>query len=73
MTMNEGVAIDDVRIYPADALPVTWTHDPVNGMTSAIDPNGRTQFYTYDSYGRLQLVSDTEKNVVKGYKYHYKE
>lgn len=72
MVLNEGGAIDDVRIYPQDALITTWTHDPVYGPTSAIDSNGRTQFYTYDSYGRLQLISDTDQNVVKGYDYHYK-
>jgi YD repeat-containing protein len=73
MVLNEGTAIDDVRIYPEDALITTWTHDPVYGLASGIDSNGRTAFYTYDSYGRLQLVSDTDKNVVKAYNYHYKQ
>ncbi|MBB6611543.1 RHS repeat protein [Pontibacter sp. Tf4] len=64
--------IDELRLYPAGALMSTYTYDPLVGMTSQTDPNGRTTYYEYDGFGRLQAVRDEEGNVLKTYQYHYK-
>ncbi|MDR1154257.1 MAG: RHS repeat protein [Bacteroidales bacterium] len=70
MTLN-GTAIDEVRVYPADALMTTHTYKPLVGMTSETDPSGRTVFYEYDDFGRLKCVKDEEGKIIKEHRYHY--
>ncbi len=72
MTLTEGSAIDDVRIYPSDAQMTTYTYDPLIGMTSATDAAGKVTRYEYDDLGRLKQVKDDENYIVKHYDYNYK-
>ncbi|MFY0651638.1 MAG: RHS repeat protein [Cyclobacteriaceae bacterium] len=64
--------LDDVRLYPSDAQMTSFTHDPLQGLTSQTDPNGRTTYYEYDSQGRLEHVRDDERNLLSKNEYHYK-
>ncbi|MBL7750947.1 MAG: hypothetical protein JNN29_06175 [Chitinophagaceae bacterium] len=66
------VLVDELRLFPADAQMVTYTFDPLYGMTSQTDPNNRTVYYEYDSLQRLVIVRDQFGNVVKTYEYNYK-
>jgi len=68
----EDCYIDEVRQYPVDAIMTTYTYDPLIGMTSQTDANGKTTYYEYDSFGRLKYVKDHENNIVKEYAYHIK-
>lgn len=70
-TLTDGSAFDDVRIYPKDAQVSSFTYHPLYGKTSESDTNGRTTYYEYDAFGRLKLIRDSDKNVVKAYDYHY--
>jgi YD repeat-containing protein len=72
MILNEGSAIDDIRIYPKDARMKTYTHTPGVGMTSVISESGQTQRFEYDGFGRLKLIRDDFGNILKTYQYHYK-
>lgn len=72
MVLTLGSAIDDVRIYPTDARMKSFTYNPQYGMTSAIDQNGQTMIYDYDSYGRLLRIRNDKGTVEKQYTYHYK-
>lgn len=63
--------IDEVRLHSADAQMTTYTYNPLVGMTSSTDSNGRVTRYEYDGIGRLQAVKDEEGNVLKAYEYHY--
>lgn len=63
--------IDEVRLYPSDALMTTYTYDPLIGITSETDPNGISIFYEYDDFGRLRLIRDNDGNIVKTYEYKY--
>lgn len=65
------VWFDDVRLYPADAYMTTYTYDPLVGVKSVTDANGKTLFYEYDGFGRLWLVKDHEGNVLQTYEYNY--
>ncbi|MBX2925105.1 MAG: RHS repeat protein [Chitinophagaceae bacterium] len=73
MTLTEGSAIDEVRVYPADAMMSTYTYKPLVGMTSQTDPSGKTIIYHYDSFGRLQTILDQDGNVLKTYDYQYQQ
>lgn len=63
-------AIDELRIYPANARMRTVTYDPVIGKTSEADENNRITYYEYDDLSRLRFIKDDKMNVVKMYEYN---
>ncbi len=56
----------------AGAQVTTYSHDPIVGIKSATDANGRTMTYEYDKFGRLIRVKDPAGKVVEQYEYKYK-
>jgi YD repeat-containing protein len=68
--------IDEVRVYPVGAMMSTYTYDPFyREQTSVMKPNGQTEYYNYDAFGRLKEVYIMEGNVKKTLRitnYHYK-
>lgn len=67
-----NVWFDDLRIYPSDAQMTTYTYAPLVGMTSQIDPKGKTIYYEYDEFQRLKYVRDGDGNILQSNEYHYK-
>lgn len=63
---------DEVRVYPQGALMTTYTYTPGLGITSVTDPNNQTTYYEYDAMGRLWLVKDFNKKIIKEHKYNYR-
>jgi YD repeat-containing protein len=64
--------VDDVRIFPTDAMMSTYTYYPTMlGLATEIGPNGKTLYYSYDRLGRLRMIKDQDGNVVKTIQYHY--
>ncbi len=63
--------VDDVRIFPSDAAMTSFTIKPLTGITSETLTNGRTNFYFYDVFNRLNYVKDNESNVVRKVCYTY--
>lgn len=66
-----GGNIDEVRLYPAGAQMITYTFDPLVGMTSQCDINNRILYYEYDGLGRLKAVFDEKRNLLKKNDYQY--
>lgn len=65
--------LDELRLYPAEARMRTVTYDPLVGKTAECDENGRITYYEYDGLGRLKLLRDANRNVIKTYEYNYKQ
>ena len=70
--ITEGSHLDEVRVYPANAQLTTYTYDPLYGVTSITDPNNMTGYYEYDAFGRLALIRDNEKKILKTFQYNYR-
>jgi YD repeat-containing protein len=64
--------VDELRVYPVTAQMTTYTYDVAFGISSVTDANNVVTYYVYDALGRLQLVKDQHKNIVKANEYHYK-
>lgn len=51
----------------------SYTYRPLFGISSNIDPSGRTTYYNYDSFGRLEEIKDTQSKTTDTYEYHYRQ
>ncbi|RFS26232.1 hypothetical protein DVR12_00120 [Chitinophaga silvatica] len=71
MTLTDGQAIDEVRVYPIDAQITTYTYTPSGNISSVSDQNGKITFYEYDGMNRLSFVRDQNGNIVKRICYNY--
>ena len=69
-TIQGNTTIDELRLYPRAALMTTYTYDPLIGLTGQCDPNNHITYYQYDALGRLLLVRDEDKNIIKQYAYN---
>lgn len=63
--------IDELRLFPSRAQMTTYTYNPLVGMISQADPDNRFTFYEYDQFGRLTLIRDQDKNIIKKICYNY--
>jgi hypothetical protein len=66
-----GANIDELRLFPQDALMTTFTYIPEVGMTSQCTPANQFSFFQYDGFSRLINVLDMGGNIVKNFKYNY--
>lgn len=66
--------IDDIRICPQSSNMTSFVYDQVTSKLLAItDANGLTTRYEYDDAGRLVIVRDHKRHIVKRHEYHYQE
>lgn len=63
--------IDDIRIFPSDAMMTTYTFSPLLGKTGEIDPAGRTLTYEFDGLGRQNIVRDNDRNILSKTCYNF--
>jgi YD repeat-containing protein len=65
--------IDELRLYPTEAQMNTVTYDPLIGVTNECDLNNKITYYEYDPFGRLKLIRDHDRNILKTIQYKYQE
>ncbi|MNK33903.1 hypothetical protein D3C87_524000 [compost metagenome] len=64
--------VDNISISPLEAQMTTYTYKPLVGITTKTDSRGLTEYYEYDSLGRLSLIKDFNGHILKDFLYHYK-
>ncbi len=57
---------------PSSAMMTFYTYDPLIGVTSVTDARGKTVYYQYDSFNRLEIVKDHDGNILSKNQYNYK-
>lgn len=57
--------IDELRLYPKNAQMETATYEPLVGVTSRCGINNTIMYYEYDMLGRIKLIRDQYKNILK--------
>lgn len=65
------VTIDELRLFPKGALMTTYAYEPLVGITHQCNANNKVANYIYDPFGRLLLIRDQDKNILKKYCYNY--
>jgi YD repeat-containing protein len=73
VSLSGSVMLDEVRLHPAEAEMTSFCYEPLVGMTSSSDANGRITYYKYDLLSRLQAIRDQQGNVLKFFQYHYSQ
>ncbi|PIF44472.1 hypothetical protein CLU96_1447 [Chryseobacterium sp. 52] len=65
-------ALESFRNNPAlvNYQIITYTHNPLIGVTSITPPSGAREVYKYDTANRLETVGDVNNNIIKEYKYN---
>lgn len=71
VTLTGIATIDELRLYPSDAQMVTYTHEPLVGITTQSDASGKITYYEYDGAKRLLDIRDQNKNILKAFCYNY--
>lgn len=57
--------VDELRLYPKGSFMTTYTYQPLFGISSVCDENNNISYYHYDRLGRLTLVRDRYRNILK--------
>lgn len=71
-TINEGrCQITNIRVHPNDVSVTTFRHAPMVGLLSQTNERGITESYEYETYGRLKIIRDNNKKVIKSFDYKY--
>ncbi len=63
--------VDGLRSLLPNALVTTYIFKPLIGLVTATDSRGVTTNYTYDTFNRLYLARNDDKNIVGRYRYGY--
>lgn len=73
VTISGSQYVDEVRLYPKGAQMKTFTYEPLIGIINECDEVNRIKYYKYDTFGRLRLVKDQDKNILKVFDYQFSQ
>lgn len=68
-TISGTGLVDELRLHPKDANMITYTYQPMAGVTSTADASNTILYNEYDGLNRLKLVRDKDRNILKRYDY----
>ena len=71
ITVSGSGGMDELRLYPSITQMTTYCYLPLIGVNTQCDVNNHITYYEYDAIGRLQLIRDQDKNILKKYEYKY--
>lgn len=71
INLTGNFKIDELKLYPEGSQMVTYTYEPLVGMTSVSSASDQIIRYNYDALGRLIAVSDRERKLMKVYDYQF--
>lgn len=69
VTITGSGLIDELRLHPENANMVSYTYEPMVGVTSTNDANNTITYTEYDNLNRVKLIRDKDKNILKRYDY----
>jgi len=69
--ISGNAKIDELRLHPVGSFATSYTYEALVGLTSICDVNNNITYYHYDDRGRLSIIKDQDKNILKRYCYNY--
>ncbi len=69
VTVSGSGLIDELRLHPKDANMVTYTYEPMLGVTSTADANNTIGYTEYDNLNRVKIIRNKDRNIVKRFDY----
>lgn len=72
-TISATYKLDEVRVFPVDAQMITFTYEPMLGMTSQCDVRNQVSYYEYDALNRMKLIRDEDGRILKLFDYKYQQ
>jgi YD repeat-containing protein len=73
VTVSGTGKIDELRLYPRGSYLTTFTYRTFVGITSRNEPNNQISYYEYDEAGRLILIRNMDRSIIKQFDYQYKK
>ena len=70
---NLLIALNTLRNSLPNGMVTTYTYKPLVGVSTITDAKGDKIMYNYDSFGRLQNVTDKNGNILTENQYNYKQ
>lgn len=71
IVLSGSVTLDNLRLYPSDAVMQTYDYDKKGNIISSIDENNKILIYQYDNQNRPISLFDQYSNMLKHYEYNY--
>ncbi len=69
-----GVFLDELRLYPIDAVMNTIVYKPfVGAIAKSNNLKDEVVYYSYDPFHRLHVIRDMDSNILQQYQYRYKD
>ncbi|UII34114.1 hypothetical protein LVD17_09835 [Fulvivirga ulvae] len=70
-TINEGEALDEVRVYPVGARVTTTAYDWKGNVISATDANDQSVYYDYNKMNQVTNIRNNDRDIVQTTKHNY--